>query len=101
MLSVKNLIFTTKRLEKPVTLAEQILCECRYSASWAEDYLKWSMVIKEAFQFKNRQELSDKEWNHMNIWFFNSHRFLTNYAQRMWGEQKLRNLNHLKEKVIT
>jgi len=36
----------------------------------AEDYFKWSMLLKEEFRLRDSQELSDKEWNHMNIWFF-------------------------------
>jgi predicted metal-dependent HD superfamily phosphohydrolase len=96
MTSVKNLILATKRSDEPVTLAEQIICDADTQHLGAEDYFKWSMLLKEEFQLKNSQELSAKEWNHMNICFFNSHRYFTEYAQRMWGEQKLKNLDQLK-----
>lgn len=94
--SVKELILATKRLADPVTLAEQIICDANTQHLGSEDYFKWSTLLKEEFQLKNNRELSDKEWNDMNICFFNSHRYFTDYAQRKWGEQKLRNLNQLK-----
>ncbi len=94
--SVNNLILATKRLAEPSTLAEQIICDADTQHLGAEDYFKWSALLKEEFELKNCQELSDKEWKHMNICFFNSHRYFTEYAQRWWGEQKLENLKQLK-----
>jgi hypothetical protein len=96
MPSVKKLILATKRLEKPLTLAEEIICDANTRHLGTEDYFNWSALLKEEFELKNRKELSDKEWNHMNICFFNSHRYFTDYAQKMWGGQKLKNLNLLK-----
>jgi uncharacterized protein len=96
MPSVENLILATKRLREPVMLAEQIICDADTQHLGADDYLKWSALLKEEFELKNCQELSDKEWSYKNICFFNSHRYFTDYAQRMWGGQKLKNLNLLK-----
>lgn len=96
LFSVKNLILTTKRLEEPVTLTEQIICDADTQHLGAEDYFKWSTLLKEEFQLKNSQELSDEEWRNLNIGFFSSHRYFTDHAQRMWGAQKLKNLNQLK-----
>ncbi|MBK8293210.1 MAG: hypothetical protein IPK96_22025 [Flammeovirgaceae bacterium] len=96
MPSVEKLILATKRLGEPVTLAEQIIRDADTQHLGAEDYFKWCTLLKEEFELKNRQEFSDKEWNHMNIVFFNSHHYFTDYAQRMWGRQKLENLNQLK-----
>ncbi|MBX2914737.1 MAG: HD domain-containing protein [Cyclobacteriaceae bacterium] len=94
--SVKKLILATKRLGEPVTLAEQIICDADAQHLGAEDYFNWCALLKEELELKNCQELSDKEWSQMNICFFDSHRYFTDYAQKMWGGQKLKNLNLLK-----
>lgn len=94
--SVEKLILATKRLGEPVTLAEQIICDADTQHLGAKNYLDWSALLKEEFELRNCREISDNEWNYMNICFFNSHRYFTEYAQKTWGGQKLKNLNLLK-----
>ncbi|MBX2900300.1 MAG: hypothetical protein KF775_11650 [Cyclobacteriaceae bacterium] len=93
---VKDLIYATKRLTEPITPPEQIICDADTQHLGSEDYFTWSMLLKDEFQLKNKLSLSAEEWNNMNIDFFNSHRYFTDYARRMWDDQKSKNLVQLK-----
>ncbi len=97
MPSVRNLILATKRSVQPATLLEQIIYDANMQHLGSEEYFKWSALLKEEFELKNCKELTDKDWRQMNIRFFNSHHYFTDYAQKMWEGQKLKNLDQIKK----
>jgi predicted metal-dependent HD superfamily phosphohydrolase len=89
---LKNLILATKPVIEPATLLEEILCDADLQHLGSEDYLTWSMLLKEELELQNNVHLTDLQWNRENIAFFRKHQYYTSKARSLWDDQKQKNL---------
>ena len=89
---LRNLIMATKPVIEPATSLEEILCDADLQHLGSEDYLTWSMLLKEELELQNNVHLTDREWNRENIAFFKTHLYYTPKARLLWEDQKQKNL---------
>ena len=92
LLRLKNLILATRPVTRPATLLEEILRDADLQHLGSQDYLTWSMLLKEELELQNNVHLTDSQWNSENIAFFRTHQYNTDKARLLWGDQKQKNL---------
>lgn len=92
LLRLKNLILATKPVTTPAALLEEILRDADLQHLGSEDYLTWSILLKEELELQNNVHLTDRQWNRENIAFFKTHQYYTDKARSLWGDQKQKNL---------
>lgn len=89
---VVRLIQSTRLPVSPATLREQIICDADMYHLGSADYPKWSVLLKEEFEFYGNAPVTDRQWNLNNIRFFKTHRYFTEHAQKNWDALKQKNL---------
>lgn len=94
---LKNLILSTQPSAKPRTLLEEILRDADLQHLGSEDYMDWSILLKEEFELQRNTHLTNRQWNAENIAFLRAHRFHTSVARLLWEDQKQKNLLLLME----
>jgi predicted metal-dependent HD superfamily phosphohydrolase len=92
-----GMIRATKIPQSPNTLLEQIICDADLDYLGRSDFEPISRNLYEEFRsFKIIPE--DVVWDHIQIKFFESHRYFTNTAIKKRNDIKLKHLAILKER---
>ena len=92
-----GMIMATKIPQSPNTLLEQIICDADLDYLGRKDFEPISgQLYKEFITFKIIPE--DCVWDHIQIKFFESHRYFTKTAIKKRNDNKLKHLAILKER---
>lgn len=85
-------IEATKVLQRPATLAEQVLRDADMSHLGKDFFPATSLRLKKEIESVQRTTIPDREWHRQNIAFLEQHMFFTPYAQEHYTEQKNKNI---------
>ena len=92
---VTELIGATKMPTAPSDLMEGIMCDADMSHLGSADYEVCQELLRRELELSEEIVMSDRDWVLKNIAFFRQHRYYTDHARLLWGEQKRLNLLHL------
>ncbi len=90
---VKQLILATSIPQHPKNQIEEIICDADLDFLGRDDF--WELSDKLFSEYKYFNNVSQKEWNYIQINFFKSHRFFTIYSKKHRLEKKIINFNLL------
>jgi len=96
IVSVSNLILSTKMGYEPQTHLEKILNDADNSHFGKKGYIEICDLLREEWEQLGQKKFTDTEWTQENITFFTQHhRFYTDYALENWQQTKDKNLASL------
>jgi predicted metal-dependent HD superfamily phosphohydrolase len=96
--TIKNMIMATKIPQSPHSLPEMILCDAdldylgRADFEQVSDRLRREMMNYEIIK-------TEPEWNHLQVSFFEGHRYFTSSSQRDRNPMKMQQLEKLRQKI--
>ena len=82
MLRVSSCIQSTQMPHKPVTLAEQIICDADLYHLGTNKFCIMTERVRNELQTYFNKELSREDWGERNIDFLQSHKYFTGYCQQ-------------------
>ena len=95
---INAMIMKTKMPQEPETHLQKILCDADLNYLGTENFISiGNNLLKELNA--HGKNLSEKEWDDLQIEFLSSHRYWTNYAIAKREGKKTENLNQLKQLV--
>jgi predicted metal-dependent HD superfamily phosphohydrolase len=94
---VRELILDTREPRMARDLSEQILFDADLEALGREDFFIRSLCLQLEWSLYGIRKTTLREWFHSQVLFMEQHRYLTGSAQRLWQEQKQKNLEAVKE----
>ena len=97
---VANLIRATKIPRNPTDLLEKIICDADLSHIGQKGFQKRVKLLRQEWENMLGKKFSDIEWMNSNIDFLTNNKFNTNYAKQVFEEQKQKNLEKLKKRLI-
>ena len=90
---VERLILATDMSSKPKGILEAAMRDADLSGLGRPDYRNRLKKLRKEWDAQGRLKVADRiQWLDENIAFFESHSYLTPAAERLYGEQKERNL---------
>ncbi len=97
---VRSLIMATDIRYKPQTELEKAMRDADLSGLGRPDYRSRLKKLRKEWDNQGRLHVADRiQWLEENIAFFDSHTYLTPAAERLYGNQKLRNKDILEERL--
>jgi predicted metal-dependent HD superfamily phosphohydrolase len=97
--NVLSAIRSTRMPQQPRSLMESILCDADVIHVGREDFFAKSDLLRSEMEQRLGKGYTDEEWYRFNLDFVERHPFHTDFARRLYGEQRLRNLRILKERL--
>ena len=97
---VAQLIKATKVPQNPINLLEKIICDADISHIGQKGFQSRAKLLRQEWEIVLDKKFTDIEWLNSNIEFLTNHKFNTEYAQVIFEEQRLVNLEKLKKKLI-
>lgn len=95
---IAGCILATKLPQTPQNLLQQIVCDADLYHFGTTDFFDNNKKMRKEAESRLGRKISKTEWNASTIQLLNSHSFKTDLCQKLLGQQKLINLNKLKEK---
>jgi HD superfamily phosphodiesterase len=95
----ESLIMATIVDEEPTTLLEEIIKDADLHYLGLDDYSEKAELLRKEWEIVQDRKLSNSEWYNVNLQFFGSHRFYTDYAQKTYGPQKDQNRLEIEQKL--
>jgi predicted metal-dependent HD superfamily phosphohydrolase len=96
---VLSAIRATRMPQEPRSLLEAILCDADVIHVGREDFFLKSDLLRSEMEQRLAKTYSNDEWYRFNLDFVERHPFHTDFARKLYGEQRLRNLRILREKL--
>lgn len=96
---ILDCIKATKIPHNPLNKLEQIICDADLQHLGMTDIEERGEVLRKELEIKGIKKINSIEWLKSSIDFLLKHKFFTDYAIRMYGEQKRRNLTFLQKKL--
>ncbi|QES87277.1 Pycsar system effector family protein [Rhizosphaericola mali] len=97
---VKGCIDATRMPQNPHNLFEKIICDADLSHFGKEDFYEKSKLLKNEIEQSKNIEISKKDWIIGTITLMSGHQYFTDYAKKNYGEQALKNIEILRDKLI-
>lgn len=95
---IKGMIMATRLPQAPVNLPEMIICDADLDYLGRDDFEQISNSLKDEFLVYGVIK-NEEEWNHLQVNFFNSHRYFTATSLRDRLPGKMQQLERLKLKL--
>ena len=92
-------IRATRMPQEPRSLLEAILCDADVIHVGREDFFMKSDLLRSEMEQRLGRIYTNDEWYRFNLDFVERHTFHTDFARKLYGEQRLRNLRILREKL--
>lgn len=96
---VVSCIKATKIPHDPKNKLEQIICDADLQHLGMTDLEEKGEILRNEFEMKGIKKLDDIEWLKSSIDFLSCHKFFTDYAIKMYDDQKQININVLENKL--
>lgn len=93
-----QMIMATQLPQKPNTLLEKILCDADLDYLGRDDFWEISDLLRKEFLNLEKVE-NNREWNELQVKFFESHNYFTETARRKRREKKQQHLDEIRKKV--
>jgi len=95
-----GMIMSTKLPQTPVNKLEQIMCDADLDYLGRDDFFKTGHKLFEEFSYLGVVK-NEKEWNELQLHFFESHHYFTQSAIRLRQKQKQVYYQLIKEKLTS
>jgi predicted metal-dependent HD superfamily phosphohydrolase len=99
VVSIKGCILATSLPQSPHNLLEEIVCDADLSYLGESNFSELNKMLRKEEEEANPKIINKSEWRNQTIHFLETHRYHTDYARLLLDEQKLKNLQQLKEKA--
>lgn len=96
---VKSCILATQMPQNPENILGKIICDADLLHLSTPKYFHYAELLKTDIEFVKGIEISEQEWLKMNIGFFKSHHYFTDYVKENYGQGKVDNLAQLESMV--
>jgi len=96
---IESCILATKMPQSPQTLIEEVVCDADLHHLGTEEYFNQAKLLKDEINNAGTDVLTDAKWMEMNVQFIKEHKFFTEFAQKTYEEQKLKNRKKVKKKL--
>ncbi len=98
---VSGCIMATKLPHSPRNLMEQVVCDADSSNLGKPTFIEKSLRLRQEWGVAKQQNYSNKEWWETTIVYSKHHNYFTPYANKIYGEQKQKNIKLMVEQVNT
>jgi len=98
--NVLTIIKATKLPQNPKTLPQKIICDADLAHLGKKNFTLKNFKLRKEWSIYNDQEYTDEQWIEMNVNFLQNHAYHTEFAQKHYAQQKLENVDVLKEMLI-
>lgn len=95
---VKNCILATMMPQRPVTLAEQIVCDADLFHLGTDDFSEHNKQMRKEYEATTNTKVDKAAWRKDTIRFLQSHQFHTDYCRELLTPKKQQNLEKLLRK---
>ena len=95
-----QLIRATKIPRNPKNLLEKIICDADISHVGQKGFLGRVKLLRQEWENMLGKKYTDVEWLNSNIDFLTNNKFNSDYAKQTFEEQRQRNLEKLKRRLI-
>jgi predicted metal-dependent HD superfamily phosphohydrolase len=97
---VLQVILSTKMPQRPTNQLENILCDGDLFHLGTDDFRKTAKLMHKEVELLYGKEISKKEWRKKDIEFLEKHQYHTDYCILLLNDQKDKNIEKLKNKVV-
>lgn len=97
---IAKLIRVTKIPRNPTDLLEKIICDADLSHIGQKGFQRRIKLLRQEWENMLGKKFTDIEWLNSNIDFLTNNEFNTDYAKETFEEQKQRNIEKLKRKLV-
>ena len=98
IVTIKNMIMATKIPQSPHTLPEKVICDADLDYLGRKDFEMISDLLR--IELMNYVLVkSDREWNLIQVNFFEKHRYFTGSSQRDRAPMKVQSLEKLRQMI--
>jgi predicted metal-dependent HD superfamily phosphohydrolase len=97
---VRQVILSTKMPQKPTNLLESIICDADLFHLGGEDFRKKGKLMHQEVELLYNIKIDKKEWRKKDLDFLQSHNYHTDYCNLLLNDQKIKNIEKLKSKLI-
>lgn len=94
---IAQMILTTQLPQGATNFLEQILCDADLDYLGRKDFFMISVRLFHEWNILGIKKMNLKEWYHLQVEFLSSHHYFTQCAINLRREQKLRNLDQIKD----
>lgn len=95
---IKELIYVTSVPHKPKNKLEEIICDADLDYLGRDDFHEISDKLRRELKEHGKIN-SDREWDKIQVKFFNQHRFFTKTSIETRLEKKMQNLEEIKKRI--
>ena len=96
---VKGCILATRMPQHPVTLSQKIICDADLAGLGVDSYFERAEQLRlEWNEMDELMQYDDRQWLKYEIDFLSNHKYHTTGAEKIFGSQKLKNLEILQER---
>ena len=96
--SIKSCIIATMHPQKPKNLMERIVCDAAMFHFGREDFAAKSKLLRKELYLITGKKTPKEEWIKRNTEFLQNHRFKTDYAKELFGDQQTKNMKEFMDK---
>jgi predicted metal-dependent HD superfamily phosphohydrolase len=97
--AVMEVIYATKMPQRPTNKLENILCDGDLFHLGTEDFTKKRKLMHKEIEFLHGISFTKNEWRKKDIEFLESQQYHTDYCNLLLNDQKLKNIERLKDKL--
>lgn len=98
--AVAQVIISTRMPQKPTNQLEDILCDGDLFHLGSENFRKKGKLMHKEVELLYDKHISKIEWRKKDIEFLETHHYQTDYCNLLLNDQKAKNLEKLKAKLI-
>lgn len=98
---VASCILATRFPQRPNSLMEMVICDADFYHFAMEGYLTYAQALKMEWHDKLGLQYSESQWNGINLEMLQSHQYFTPYGKNRLQERKEKNINLLKQVILT
>jgi HD superfamily phosphodiesterase len=96
---VVNCIKATRIPQNPKNKLEEIICDADLQHLGMTDLEERGKILRKEIEIKGIKKLDDIDWLKSSIEFLTTHKFFTNYAIRIFNDQKRINQKQMEKKL--
>jgi predicted metal-dependent HD superfamily phosphohydrolase len=96
---VNSCILATKIPQQPKNKIEMIVCDADLHHLGSEDFFEVGNNLRSEIEYTIKKQFTDSSWLETTIRFNKSHSYFTDYAKRVYGIRKEKNIEEL-EKML-
>lgn len=96
---IENCILATRMPQQPTSLMAQVICDADLQHLGSEEESIWSALLRQEMAILKNVSFTDEEWIRFNIDFLKKHHYFTEFARMEFGNQKLKNIVLLEQKL--